>query len=133
MVMRVLALTKMVEPSLPLSQRIRATSRQLPRPTGGLGVLPGQMARKNAQPCEKRGSDMTDGTMERRGDRRVIRFERRLAHPVERVWRALTDPNEIAAWLAVAEPLELEQGGRVVLTWQPEWQRLHDRYEAKAD
>ena len=32
MVMRVLALTKIVEPSLPLSQRILATSRQLPRP-----------------------------------------------------------------------------------------------------
>jgi uncharacterized protein YndB with AHSA1/START domain len=61
---------------------------------------------------------MTDGTMERRGDRRVIRFERRLAHPVERVWRALTEPGEIAAWLARADPLELEVGGRVVLTWQ---------------
>jgi uncharacterized protein YndB with AHSA1/START domain len=48
----------------------------------------------------------------------VIRFERRLAHPVERVWRALTEPDEIAAWLAVADPLELEEGGRVVLTWQ---------------
>src|SRR5215217_630609 len=32
MVMRVLALTKKVEPSLPLSQRMRATSRQLPAP-----------------------------------------------------------------------------------------------------
>jgi len=60
---------------------------------------------------------MTDGTMERRGDRRVIRFERRLAHPVERVWRALTEPGEIAAWLALAE-LDLTEGGRVVLTWQ---------------
>jgi uncharacterized protein YndB with AHSA1/START domain len=56
--------------------------------------------------------------MERRGDQRVIRFERRLDHPVERVWRALTEPGEIAAWLAVADPLELEEGGRVVLTWQ---------------
>ena len=61
---------------------------------------------------------MTDGTMQRRGDERVIRFERRLDHPVERVWRALTEPGEIAAWLAVADPLELEEGGRVVLTWQ---------------
>ena len=30
----------------------------------------------------------TDGTLERRGDTQVIRFERRLDHPVERVWRA---------------------------------------------
>ena len=60
---------------------------------------------------------MRDGTLERRGDRQLIRFERRLHHPVERVWRALTEPDEIAAWLALAE-LELTEGGRVVLTWQ---------------
>jgi len=60
---------------------------------------------------------MTDGTIERREEHHVIRFERRLAHPVERVWRAITEPDEIAAWLALAE-LELEQGGHVVLTWQ---------------
>jgi uncharacterized protein YndB with AHSA1/START domain len=60
---------------------------------------------------------MTDGTLERRGDTQVLRFQRRLDHPVERVWRALTEPGEIAAWLALAE-LELTEGGRVVLTWQ---------------
>jgi uncharacterized protein YndB with AHSA1/START domain len=60
---------------------------------------------------------MTDGTLERRGDRQVLRFERRLDHPVERVWRALTEPDELAAWLALAE-LELTEGGTVVLTWQ---------------
>lgn len=60
---------------------------------------------------------MTDGTLERRGERQLIRFERQLRHPVERVWRALTEPGEIAAWLALAE-LELTEGGSVVLTWQ---------------
>jgi uncharacterized protein YndB with AHSA1/START domain len=60
---------------------------------------------------------MTDGTLERHDGHQLIRFERRLAHPVERVWRALTEPDELAAWLALAE-LELEVGGRVVLTWQ---------------
>ena len=60
---------------------------------------------------------MTDGTLERRGGRQLIRFERQLRHPVERVWRALTEPDEIAAWLALAE-LEPTEGGRVVLTWQ---------------
>ena len=57
---------------------------------------------------------MTDGTLERHGDRQVLRFERRLDHPVERVWRALTEPGEIAAWLALAE-LDLTEGGRVVV------------------
>ena len=28
----------------------------------------------------------------------VLRYERRLAHPPERVWRALTDDAELAAW-----------------------------------
>jgi uncharacterized protein YndB with AHSA1/START domain len=60
---------------------------------------------------------MTDGTLEKRGDLRVIRFERRLDHPVERVWRALTEPEQIEAWLARAE-LEPVEGGSVVLTWQ---------------
>jgi uncharacterized protein YndB with AHSA1/START domain len=60
---------------------------------------------------------MSDGTLERRGDHDLIRFERRLSHPVERVWRALTEPDEIAAWLAEAD-LELREGGTVVLSWQ---------------
>ena len=60
---------------------------------------------------------MTDGTLERRDERHVIRFERRLGHPIERVWSALTDPDEIAAWLALAE-LDLREGGRMMLRWQ---------------
>jgi uncharacterized protein YndB with AHSA1/START domain len=31
-------------------------------------------------------------------DRVAVRFERRLAHPPERVWRAITDPEDLAAW-----------------------------------
>jgi len=58
----------------------------------------------------------TDGTLEISGDTSTLRFERRLAHPVERVWSALTDPDEIEAWLAHAE-LDLVQGGRVELRW----------------
>jgi uncharacterized protein YndB with AHSA1/START domain len=60
---------------------------------------------------------MKDGTLEHRGDRQVIRFERRLDHPVERVWRAISEPGEMAKWLALTE-LEPAEGGRVVLTWQ---------------
>ena len=33
------------------------------------------------------------------GEVAVIAFERRLGHPVEAVWAALTDPQELAAWL----------------------------------
>src|SRR5215208_3475777 len=38
---------------------------------------------------------MKEGTLERRDDHQVIRFERRLDHPVERVWRALTERGEM--------------------------------------
>jgi uncharacterized protein YndB with AHSA1/START domain len=41
-------------------------------------------------------------------------FERRFDAPRERVWRALTDPEELAAWLAPAE-IELREGGALVL------------------
>jgi uncharacterized protein YndB with AHSA1/START domain len=44
-------------------------------------------------------------------------FERHLNAPPERVWRALTDPDELAGWLAPAE-IDLRVGGRVVLRFE---------------
>ena len=38
------------------------------------------------------------GTVERDGARGMIRFERVLAHPVERVWEAITTPDGLAGW-----------------------------------
>jgi uncharacterized protein YndB with AHSA1/START domain len=38
------------------------------------------------------------GTLEQTGDRPVLRFMRRLAHPRERVWRTLTQEDHLAAW-----------------------------------
>lgn len=31
--------------------------------------------------------------------RAVVSFERHFKHPVEKVWRAITDPNEVRGWL----------------------------------
>jgi uncharacterized protein YndB with AHSA1/START domain len=46
-----------------------------------------------------------DGTLEVREDGSyVLRFERRLAHPPDRVWRALTDPEQLREWF----PVEIE-------------------------
>jgi uncharacterized protein YndB with AHSA1/START domain len=44
-----------------------------------------------------------NGTLETIDGRPALRFERRLAHPVERVWRAITEPDELEAWF-VARP-----------------------------
>jgi len=39
-----------------------------------------------------------NGTLETIDGRRALVFERRLAHPVERVWRAVTEPGELGRW-----------------------------------
>jgi uncharacterized protein YndB with AHSA1/START domain len=38
------------------------------------------------------------GTLVREGDLSVLGFRRRLAHPAQKVWRALTDDAELAGW-----------------------------------
>ena len=67
-----------------------------------------------------------DGTLIISGEIAVVAFERRLRHPVETVWAALTDPDERAAWLG-AGTLEPRQGGwletRTGPEGQPELQR----------
>ncbi|HEV8296451.1 MAG TPA: SRPBCC family protein [Acidimicrobiales bacterium] len=39
-----------------------------------------------------------DGHLERIDDRWQLRFTRRLPHPPEKIWRALTEPEHLAAW-----------------------------------
>jgi uncharacterized protein YndB with AHSA1/START domain len=45
--------------------------------------------------------------------RAVLRFERRLAHPPEKVWRAVTDPAELAHWFPARVEMELRPGAPV--------------------
>jgi uncharacterized protein YndB with AHSA1/START domain len=45
---------------------------------------------------------MTNGTLETIDGRPALRFERMLAHPVERVWRAISDPAELERWFPAA-------------------------------
>ncbi|GIH24180.1 hypothetical protein Aph01nite_24900 [Acrocarpospora phusangensis] len=47
--------------------------------------------------------------------RTVLRMERRLAHPVEKVWRAITEPGHLGAWypFPVAE-MDLRTGGTII-------------------
>jgi uncharacterized protein YndB with AHSA1/START domain len=39
-----------------------------------------------------------EGQLRQSGDRWQLRFTRRLSHPPEKVWRALTEPEHLAAW-----------------------------------
>jgi uncharacterized protein YndB with AHSA1/START domain len=60
---------------------------------------------------------MVDGALQDLDDgRQQIRFQRRLEHPVERVWTALTDPGELVAWWGDAD-VELVEGGTFTMRW----------------
>src|SRR3954470_13676124 len=60
-------------------------------------------------------TDSRNGVLERLSDgRKHLRFERRLSHPVDRVWAALTQPGELGGWWGDAE-IDLREGGRSVM------------------
>lgn len=59
---------------------------------------------------------VADGIVEDKDGHSVLRFERRLAHPIERVWAALTEPGQLLKWWGEAE-LELTVGGPFILRW----------------
>jgi uncharacterized protein YndB with AHSA1/START domain len=56
---------------------------------------------------------MSHGTFETIDGRPAVRFERRLKHPVAKVWRAVTVPDELAHWFPSSVELQLEDGGRM--------------------
>lgn len=49
---------------------------------------------------------MKEATLLRPGARPVIRFERHLDRPVERVWQAVTDPGEMSSWFPTRIEIE---------------------------
>ena len=103
-----------------------------------------------------------EGRISIENDRAVLTFERRLPHPIERVWAAITDPVERGQWMGdttvdgreggtiemvpAAPPMPADQkrmSGRI-LVWDPphvfehEWnQRIVEpgvvRYELRSD
>ena len=57
---------------------------------------------------------MTDqGTLIQDGDTATIEFSRRLDASPERVWAALTEPDELASWLTEGGTFEASLGGSV--------------------
>jgi uncharacterized protein YndB with AHSA1/START domain len=90
---------------------------------------------------------MIDGTSETVDERPALRFERRLEHSLERVWRAVSEPAELARWFvahvewapavgetfeAADEPgeiTELEPPHLIAWTWGGELFRFELRRE----
>ncbi len=56
------------------------------------------------------GGDGEFGTLERSGDLSVLRYERRLAHPREMVWRAITEDTHLATWFPTTIEGERQAG-----------------------
>lgn len=52
-------------------------------------------------------------TLSSKDGRTVLRMERQLTHPPEKVWRALTDPTELVGWFPAAVELDLRLGGEI--------------------
>ncbi|WP_199433488.1 SRPBCC family protein [Qaidamihabitans albus] len=68
---------------------------------------------------------MTDGaerqaTLHTVAGKPVLRFERRLAHPPTKVWRAVTDPAEMAHWFPATVETKLEPGAAMRFTFEGE-------------
>ena len=61
-----------------------------------------------------------NGTLEERDGRFLLRFERRLPHPPEAVWQALTEPNLLAAWFPQDVTYDGERGvgGWLWFSWR---------------
>lgn len=58
---------------------------------------------------------MTDyGTVTVEGDHAILTFQRELPFPIDRVWTAITDPAERAAWFG-AGTVEPAEGGEIVI------------------
>jgi uncharacterized protein YndB with AHSA1/START domain len=60
------------------------------------------------------------GTYTTVDDRPAVRFERRLAHPPEAVWRMLTDPRELEHWFPCEVEVDLRPGGAMRFVFSPD-------------
>ncbi len=61
-------------------------------PSNSIWINPRRRGRVNERP-------VADGIIETGPTGNTqIRFDRRLAHPIERVWAALTDPDQLREW-----------------------------------
>jgi uncharacterized protein YndB with AHSA1/START domain len=85
------------------------------------------------------------------GNYATLKYERRLAHPREVVWKAITDPRELAMWFNNKAVINGRNGGTIdfvtgpagfhttgrILVWDPprvfehEWLLIHNSQTAK--
>jgi uncharacterized protein YndB with AHSA1/START domain len=59
----------------------------------------------------------------------VLRFERRLAHPPEKVWRALTEPDQLRQWFPTDIEGERSLGAKLLFVFRDDAPRAEDMPE----
>ena len=73
------------------------------------------------------------GTVERHDGEYVVRFERHLAHPREKVWRAITESEHVIQWLPCDIVGERRAGATIALPFRPDLVAKHEIDEATLD
>ncbi|MER5601335.1 SRPBCC family protein [Streptomyces sp. NPDC002265] len=63
--------------------------------------------------------DLTGTCLTLEDGRTAVRFERTYDHPVERVWRFVTDADELVHWFPSRAEIELRPGGTVAFSGDP--------------
>ena len=58
-------------------------------------------------------NDSKNGMVTIDGGYVALLYERRLPHPPEEVWKAITDPKELAGWFNTKATIEGRLGGRI--------------------
>jgi uncharacterized protein YndB with AHSA1/START domain len=62
------------------------------------------------------------GTLSVIAGRNVLRFERRYPHPVDKVWRAITEPAHLSRWFPADMRMELQLGAKIRFVFrEAEW------------
>jgi uncharacterized protein YndB with AHSA1/START domain len=75
-------------------------------------------------------SETAAGTLSVRDDGKyVLRFERRLDHPPEKVWRALTEPDRLREWFPTDIEGERKLGARIRFVFRADAPRAEDMPE----
>ncbi|WP_432041185.1 SRPBCC family protein [Streptomyces cadmiisoli] len=64
-------------------------------------------------------ADLTGTHLTLDDGRPAVRFSRTYAHPIDRVWHFVTDPDELAEWFPARAEIDLRPGGTVTFSGDP--------------
>ncbi|MEV6156116.1 SRPBCC family protein [Nonomuraea sp. NPDC052129] len=62
---------------------------------------------------------MDRGTYVEIDGRPAVRFQRTYPHPIERVWRAVTEPGELTHWFPQNVTMDAREGGKIEFSGDP--------------